>query len=518
MTMQFKRYDQHQQMLLPPSLEDLLDEHDLAKIVSEVVEGVDDELLESCFKGGGCPPYDPRMMLKVLIYAYCNKLYSCRKIAKALKRDVAFMWISGMQYPDFNTVNRFRGDYFKEILEKVFTHTVTFLLDKEYISFQDCFIDGTKLEADANRHKAVWRKNTERYQAKISEKVKEVFTQVEEINKTEDKHYAGKDLPEYGKEAKISSEEIRATADEISKDLDNRPKDKQPALRKSLKELKKLESKQRKYEEQEKVLNGRNSYSPTDSDATFMRMKDGLLKPGYNLQAASENGFVTGFSISQNGNDGSSFIPHMQHQKEQGLPPPKRIIADAGYGYEQNYDYLNNEQIANYMQYPDWKKEQSNAAMHQFAKCKFEYDSESDTYKCPNSRKLIFVEESVQIRASGYKVQHRTYQCENCSGCEFKQLCAEKETNRTIKASLKLQHFQQQTRENLSTDLGKKLRKSRGFNIETVFGELKHNQGYRRIRLRKLAKVTAESALLFISHNAKKLYTQKMFNKVSVYA
>jgi len=133
----FKRYDQQQSWLLPPSLEDLLGENDLVRVVNRVIEELKPGLVEGSFTGGGCPAYHPRMMLKVLVYAYCCKIYSCRNIAKALRRDVAFMWLSGMQRPDFNTVNRFRSQYLKEVLPKVYARTVEFLLGKGYIRFED---------------------------------------------------------------------------------------------------------------------------------------------------------------------------------------------------------------------------------------------------------------------------------------------------------------------------------------------------------------------------------------------
>ena len=122
----FKDYAQKQRMLLPPSLEELIGEKELVRVVDRVIEGMRAESLMSRFTGGGKPSYHPVMMLKVLVYAYCRGIYSSRQIAKAIRQDIGFMWLSGMQRPDFRTVNRFRGEYFKESLSAVFSEVVLF--------------------------------------------------------------------------------------------------------------------------------------------------------------------------------------------------------------------------------------------------------------------------------------------------------------------------------------------------------------------------------------------------------
>jgi len=504
----FKRYEQDQILLLPPSLEELIGQKELVRKVDEVIGKLDLSWVGEKFSGGGCPSYHPLMMLKVLVYAYCCKLYSCRMIAKALKRDVAFMWLSGMQKPDFNTVNRFRGEYLKDVLEKVFVQTVEFLLESGHIRFEDYFIDGTKMEADASKNSYVWKKNTKRYKERIRPKISKILEEVEEINRREDQQYEGKDLPEWGEQSQVSALAVQQTVDRINKSLQGMEGKHNQQLQKKVKQLQEQSEKLAKYEEQEHILGNRNSYSKTDTDATFMRMKNEELRAGYNVQAATENGFIAGFSISQNANDGACLKVHMERQKQLGLPKPQRMVADAGYGNEENYSYLEDEKIENFVKYPDGYKEDSKEAKYRFHKSRFKYESGTDSFICPEARRLIFKEEKQRKTILGYTKTLRRYECESCQLCPVKVLCTKSPANRIIETSLKLTGYQQQARRNLLSELGQKLRKRRGPEVETVFGDLKHNQRYRRIRLRGLPKAITEMSLVFIGYNLRKLFNQ----------
>ena len=308
----------------------------------------------------------------------------------------------------------------------------------------------------------------------------------------------------------MSSEQIRAVAEEIQSAVKGKDTGEQKEARRKIRELRKAAEKQEKYEEQERSLGDRNSYSKTDPDATVMMSKDLQLKPCYNVQAASENGFVVGYSVSRNSNDGSSFIAHMEHQKELGLPQPRRVIGDAGYGYEENYEYLEDEQIDSHLKYPDWNKEHRRLSKWRFHKTRFSYDDQTDSFRCPMGRRLVFVEERPEQRASGYQVMMRIYRCESCVGCEEKSACTRSEGNRELKLSLKLRGYQQQMRKKLATSIGERLRKRRGHEIETVFGDIKHNRGYRRVSLRGFSKVSSEMAMLFMSYNLRKLFKQEL--------
>ena len=151
-------------MLLPPSLEEIIPEGHLVRIVDEMIEGIDLSVLEEQYKGGGTSAYHPKMMLKVLIYAYTQRAFSSRRIAKELRENINYMWLSGMSQPDHRTINRFRGVIMKEVIEEVFYGIIEELIDLDYISLEKYFVDGTKIEANANRYSFVWKKSTEQVQ------------------------------------------------------------------------------------------------------------------------------------------------------------------------------------------------------------------------------------------------------------------------------------------------------------------------------------------------------------------
>lgn len=496
----FKEYQQGQLMLLPPSLEELIDDNDMVRVVSRVVDTLDTKEIEEGFKGGGCPSYNPVMMLKVIVYAYGNKLYSSRQIAKALKRDIAFMWLSGMQQPDFNTINRFRSEYFKSSLSSVFAKVVGYLLEQGYIKSEDYFLDGTKLEADAGKYSHVWKANVIRYKQRVVKRVEDILAEVERINAEEDAIFEGKDLPEYGHGKTISSKEIAKVAESINKEL------KRKDVKKAKTELKQLSQKLHKYEEQEKILDGRNSYSKTDNDATFMYLKNDELRAAYNIQAASENGFVVGYSVHQNSNDATTVKAHLTQREQLGLPAPKRITADSIYGTEENYETLQQKKIDSFLKYPTFRAECNGK------KSPFTYDPKTDQYTCLTGEKLSFLKDDTEVTKSGYVKSFKVYECSDCRKCKFVTQCGKSNVrpNRVLHVNENLEHFKLLARRNLSSPLGLSLRKRRSNEIESIFGDIKHNQNYKRIRLRGMVKANIDLAWLFISSNIRKIHNKQI--------
>mgnify|MGYP001826700258 FL=1 len=251
----FKEINQHQLSVLPPSLDELVEPNHLVRIVDKFVALLPSKLWDEIFSGGGAPSYHPALMLKVILYAYSQKIYSCRSIAKAIRQDITFMWLTGMQRPTFNTVNRFRTEYFKGILLDIFTEMLDFLHGKGYIAYQDFFVDGTKLEANAGRYTHVWGKNTARHKSAVKKRVQVLLKEIDKINQAEDHKYGDADLPERGEDSDISSEELRnftaKLSDHLSKISDKKKKQKMETTKNRLnKEADKLA----KYEGQEDLL------------------------------------------------------------------------------------------------------------------------------------------------------------------------------------------------------------------------------------------------------------------------
>lgn len=188
----FQSYSQSQLTIFPLNIDQLIGENHLVRVISNFVDQLSINTLISPFEKEGKPPYNPVMMMKVLLYSYSTKLFSSRKIERALLQDVTYMWLSGMQTPDHNTINRFRSFYFKEILDDVFCELLDFLHRHGYIKFETYFVDGTKIEADANKFSYVWKKNTQRYKEQLKKKVNGLIEEIALLNEDENKVYGHK--------------------------------------------------------------------------------------------------------------------------------------------------------------------------------------------------------------------------------------------------------------------------------------------------------------------------------------
>ena len=514
----FKPYTMDQPALLPPSLEELIPEDHLVRVVNRVMDELDLEPILNEYKGGGTSSYHPRMMLKVLVYANTQKVNSSRQIAKGLRENVNFMWISGNNRPDFRTINRFRSSVMKEGIVVVFSDVLQYLIEEGYVTLENYFLDGTKIEANANKYKWVWAKSTATYKERLQKKIQELLGNIEQENEAEQEAYGDKDLEEMGGGNKqggggIDSEGLQKRIERLNERLADKMKDKREA-----KVLRTLQEdclpRQKKYEEQEKILAGRNSYSKTDHDATFMRMKEdamlnGQLKPGYNVQIGTENQFVVGFSIHQKTNDMNLLIPRLDQVQRRLGRLPRTVVADAGYGSEENYAYLEQAGVEGYVKYPLFSKLQKRSWRKQrFRVENWEYDPTKDEYICPSQQRLTFLGPRYRITDNGYHTSIREYECSSCASCPLKPQCTRGVGNRQLWVNPTLIRYQQQAREKLISDQGKRLRSRRGVEAESVFGRIKQDWGFRRFTLRGMEKVKTEWGLLCIAHNIAKLAVQ----------
>ena len=517
----YKPYEQHQVLLLPPSLEDLIPKNHQVRIINNIIDKMNIDSLLATYKGGGTSSYHPRMMLKVLIYAYSQRIYSSRNIGKALRENIHFMWLSGQNQPDFRTINRFRSSHIRESIEQIFSTVVSLLVESGFIDLKDYFIDGTKVEANANKFSYVWKKSTKRYKEGLQQKVKELFQEIDKINAEEDSHYGDKDLPEMGEDSEIDSRAISERLAEMENQLSKKPENK--IIKQAVKKIKdNYLPRQQKYEHQEEILQGRNSYSKTDEDATFMRMKDdhlqnGQLKAGYNIQMGTENQFIVGYSVHQNPGDTGLLIPHLEKVKNQLGSFPENIIADAGYGSEENYEYLENQDVTGYVKYNLFHREQKRSfAQEIFRVENLSYDETTDTYSCPGGKKLSYRETVNYVTDNGYETSRDRYECEDCTGCELRDQCFKGKNNRVITVSHRLNVLRKRARDLLLSSKGKEYRSRRPIEVESVFGQLKHNMQFRRFALRGIEKVNIEYGLLSIAHNLKKWVRKLQNNKLAI--
>jgi len=222
----YKPYDQNQPMLIPLNLEEMIARDHLVRQVDEIVNRIDTRVLDEQYEGGGTSAYHPVMLLKVILYAYSQRIFSSRRIAKALRENIPFLWLSRMNQPDFRTVNRFRGVILRETIENLFTQLVEELLNLGLVDLEQYFVDGTKMEANANKYSFVWKKSTENYKAKLQENVKTLLTEVDAVQEWEDGVYGERDLNEMEGGREITSEDLQRVADKLNEVLRKEPENK----------------------------------------------------------------------------------------------------------------------------------------------------------------------------------------------------------------------------------------------------------------------------------------------------
>lgn len=494
-------------MLFPPVLSDFIEENHPVHVINAVIDQLDIESLIARYKGGGTSSYHPRLMLKILVYGYLNNIYSSRKLEQVTKRDVHFMWLSGMSTPDHNTINRFRSERLKGVVREVFTQVVMLLVESGHIDLKTVYTDGTKIEANANKYTFVWGKSIKRNKLRIKEQLSDLWKYAEGVAAEELKDQSPTDFET------INAQQVEQTIEKINTALKDKTVDKK--VKQKLNYAKRnWPQNLEKYEKQEQILGKRNSYSKTDPDATFMRMKDdhmqnGQLKAGYNLQVSSQDQYIVHYSLHPNPTDTKTLIPHLKGFEESYRTLPEAITADAGYGSEENYTYLEEQQVDAFVKYNYFHKEQQAHKKRMdktpFHSDKLFYNPQQDCYYCPMGQKMEFKCTTKRKTQAGYEQTYSVYQAQNCEGCPLRSTCHKSKGHRKIQVNHNLNRLKKKAREKLTSAQGIKHRKKRPCDVEAVFGNLKQNKNFKRFILRGMEKVEIETALLAIAMNLKKM-------------
>lgn len=508
--MNFKHYNQQQTILLPYSFDDLISEKHPVRVVDQIVESLNIQPLLKAYSKEGNPAYHPKMLLKVMLYAYMTNVYSSRKIELALRENINFMWLTSMTIVDHNTINRFRSNKLKDSFKEIFKQVVLMLASEGLITLKQIYTDGTKIEAQAGRYTFVWGNSIKTNKGKMLTQLEELWKYAQSIDNDDDPNLEPTEFKE------ISKEVIEKTVAKIDAKLSGNKKTSSKAKAKlryiKTNFVKNLE----KYLEQEAILGERNSYSKTDTGATFMRMKEdhmknGQLKPAYNAQISTENQIVVHYTIHQNPTDTKTLKPHLEDFEqtfgEEVLQELEEIIADAGYGSEENYDYLEQKEFTAYVKYNTFDKEQDKNYQKKhkpFSKENLYYNQEGDYYVCPMGQRMHKTHQSQKTTEAGYTQTLSHYQAKNCEGCPLRGQCFKAKGNRSIERNDNLERHKQKIRELLLSEKGIQKRKQRTADVEPVFAQLKHNNNFRRFSLKGLEKVELEFGLMALAHNLRK--------------
>ena len=505
----FREHINNQTVLFPQRIDKDIAENDPVRLVNAVVDGLNLENFRRLYNERGRSAYHPRMMLKLIIYAYMNNIYSCRKIERALKRDVHFIWLAGYEQPDFITINRFRNRV-KEEINNVFTQLVLLLAERGLVSLDVEYIDGTKIESKANKYTFVWRGSVEKNRARLMEKIRVLLVQVDEAIAQEN---ASKDDA-----VEFTPSQLSEICDDLRRSLAESPvpggKEGKKARRKREKEIRQLEQMGDKlgdYDSKLERMDGRNSMSKTDPDATFMRMKEdamnnGQTKPGYNLQIATENQFITDFGLFPNPTDTLTMPLFLTSFMRRYGRMASTAVADSGYGSEENYRFMEENDVEAYVKYNYFHKEQKRPFKNDpFRIENLYYNPEDDYYVCPMGQHMTRVGTRHDKSGSGYVSELAIYRAQRCQGCPLRGSCYKGEyPAREIRANHRLNEYKRRARERLTSEKGLEHRSKRPIEPEAVFGQMKYNMAYRRFRHFGKDKVTMDFAFFAIAFNIKK--------------
>ena len=506
----FRPYNSNQTVLFPQRIDADIGENDPVRMVNALVESLNLESFRKLYKECGRSPYHPRMMLNVILYAYMNNIYSCRKIESLLHRDIHYIWLAGYEKPDFITINRFRNRVKTEINE-VFSQVVLLLSSKGFISLNVEYIDGTKIESKANKYTFVWRKTVERNRERLMKKLHVLLGQIDDA-------IAQEKSSESHEEVAFTPAMLTEMAGELRSALEQVPKpstqEEKAALKKTRKQLKELEGhrdKLQEYDNHLKALQWRNSYSKTDKDATFMRMKEdamrnGQTKPGYNLQIGTEKQFITDFALFPNPTDTLTMIPFLQSFPNRYGRPAHTVVADSGYGSEENYRFMEENGMEAYVKYNRFHMEQRpRFNPDPFKAENFYYNEGHDFCVCPMGQKMRRIGTKRVKTASGYVSENARYRAVRCEGCPLRCRCFKAKGDRTIELNHRLRRYRQKAKGLLCSGEGLKHRGQRCIEPEAVFGQMKNNMNYKRFRHFGKDKAFMDFSFFAIAFNIKKI-------------
>jgi len=474
----FKEYSQGQNFLLPPSLDEFVPEDHEVRIINEVVNILGLSPLLSRYEGGGAPAYHPAMMLKVIVYAYSLGIYSSRRIAQELKTDTAFMFLSGLQAPDFRTICLFRAQH-AAILPDLFVEVVRLCASLGMVGLGHIAFDGTKLKANAALRESRDRDGLEKEIECIKEQVRQMIKASARIDEIEEQQYPDGDGSEITEE--LREKEYRLKRLQEAREILKREKLKRVNI--------------------------------TDPESRLMQDSRKMIQPSYNGQIAVDDKeqVIVAADVSQNTTDHHEFR-RMVEGVEQNLGAlPKEASADAEYSSYENLEYAWQKGLDAYipddfLEALDRKKE----AEKRYHKSNFRYDQMGDVYICPEGKNLRRLQE---LKREG-KPPLIIYRGESCRQCVVKKECTRGPARRITRDGR--EGFLEMMRGKLRSEEGKRIYTKRLYTVEPVFGHIKWNQRKPMMSLRGLMKVRGEFLLMCLAHNVKRITKEVLEGAVNL--
>lgn len=484
-----------QQLELPLGVTYLIPEGEPVRLLWEVMEEMDFTAYEK-----ENTTWSTQEQFAIWVLGMMNGIYSSRKLEESCRNDIRFMWLlGGKRAPDHSSLSRFRQKVLPELLEAVFPQQQEYLVSLGETDYKTVYIDGTKLEANANRYRFVWRKSIENYLERVKEKAAVI-------------------CPGADRRAQLEEQVCHLRAEMTLQKISwvSGPGHRKHELQRLAEEAASLSDRWKGYEKQLSIMGtGRNSYAKTDTDATFMRMKEdhmrnGQLKPGYNIQLAVNSEYITGYHVSSDRTDSATLIPLLEKMRQQHRHNYKSVTADAGYESLENYTYLQENGQMSFIKPSNYeqRKKKSNwvGRMQDMA-----YDSHTDSFTCQNGKTLSFAYKGKQKSNTGFESEYSLYKCTDCSDCSLRQRCSRSAQleSKHLKVSWGFVQSRETSLENITSPKGIQYRINRSIQSEGTFGVLKQDWGFRRFLTRGNTNIQTQIGLLAFAFNVKKLLSKR---------
>ena len=440
--------DRQQLTFLPPSIEEYIGEEDPVRLFDNLLEEFDLREIELSYGEVGAPAYSPTLLTKVILYGKLRGIRSCRELSRACRENLLFMYLTRGEKPDFRTINLFRKRFAQELSE-ILAATVQVAIKEGMVSLDHVAVDGTKIKGYAS---------------------KKSFIKVADLDLDFSKDIA-EDENEDGDEPGIPAELRSAKAQ-------------REWAKRAARRFNEMESQGRKIPKQ---------ISGTDPECHYLHSPK-ETSPMYNVQAAvdSKHKIVVAGYASSRGNDNAELPKVLEEIEKNTERNPKQVSADKGYSDVDGLEELKRRNIDGYV-----------SQIERLVKIerKFKYDASSDTYTCPDGRKLLYIRQNVGKQAA------RVYQSSDCSGCELASTCIRnggKSGKRTIAINVKGDLFREMSAK-MRGEIGKAMATLRSATVEPIFGHLKHARNLVRFFFRGLSRIDSDWKLELASFNIQKI-------------
>ena len=518
-------------------------------------------LLANC-SDKGRTGYNPIMMYAVITYANMRGIRSIDRIVDLCERDIAFIWLTQGRKPKRDAFYDFKGKKLtSDILDDLNYQFMRRLKKEGFVTLKELFIDGTKIEANANRYTFVWRGSINYHLAGLLDSIDKLYSDYNSFlqdNSFGEKYGLGnaqmfvidgidkvRDVIEKNRKRKITKHKklsnnriieidncspieilklqknLMVIADGEGIVFVNGKGKRKPKLQQLYEELEHCGQRLMNYKECFEIMGkDRNSYSKTDLEATFMRMKEdhmlnGQLKPAYNVQIAVENYFIVHGYVSNDRTDYNTLIPVLEKHKKAFGEVLEEVTADSGYCSEKNLLYLKENQIDSYIKLQDHEKRKTRAYSKDIGKyynMKTTVFEDEQVYICHDGRELRHIN-TEKKEQNGYTQTYEVYGCSDCSGCEHKSKCLYKynpnkdiDKNKVMKINEVWEELREKSHANIQSEKGILKRQIRSIQTEGHFGDIKENEDFRRFNYRSSDKVYKEFMLFAIGRNINKYH------------